>query len=73
MKDLSELHELKANTSNDFQRAKLDCRYEEERIEKEIEALRREKEHYVSKMQHQQQEFENKRLKIDQFYEDINK
>lgn len=73
MKDLSDLHELKQTTQNEFKLARQDCEYEEERVEHEIDKLKKEKDYYVNKMHTSQVEYENKKAKIETLYEDIKK
>eukprot|EP00347_Sterkiella_histriomuscorum_P020655 403336974 len=73
MKDLSDLHELKQTTQTEFKLAKQDCQYEEERIYQEIDKLRKEKDYFVNKVHQSQLEYENKKAKVEQIYEDIKK
>lgn len=49
MKDLSDLHELKNTKKNELRLAKEDAIFEEEKINSEIEKLRKEKDYLLMK------------------------
>lgn len=65
MKDLSDLQELKQTKKTEYKLAQQDCMYEEERIEIEIDKVRKEKDYYFNKAQQYQQDYENRKVKLD--------
>ncbi|CDW71875.1 UNKNOWN [Stylonychia lemnae] len=73
MKDLSDLQELKQTKKTEYKLAQQDCIYEEERINIEIDKIRKEKDYYFSKAQQYQDDYEGKKQKLEKLHEDIKK
>lgn len=73
MKDLADLKELKSSKQADLKLASQDVLFEEEKIGREIDKLRKEKDYLIGKQQVSQKEYEHKRKKQEQLFDDISK
>ena len=73
MNDLTELKEIKLQKSNELTLRKQDTNYEMDRVQDDIEKLRREKEYLVSRQQGYNKETDDRARKIEHFEKDIGK
>ena len=73
MNDLTELKEIKLQKSNELTLRKQDTNYEMDRVQDDIEKLRREKEYLVSRQQGYNKENDDRARKIEHFEKDIGK